>query len=157
MINWLKYKKYWKSRLAKLKGTPQSIAVGAACGIAISFTPFVGAHMMLAMIMAWVLRGNIMAALVGTTVGNPWTFPFIWVSIFYTGRKILGSDYTEAANIDFAEVFAKAVKALINLDFDLFFNDIWPIVFPMMVGCIPFCIVVWTAAYYVIKMMIKPK
>ena len=112
---------------------------------------------MLAMIMAWVLRGNIMAALVGTTVGNPWTFPFIWVSIFYTGRKILGSDYTEAANIDFAEVFAKAVKALINLDFDLFFNDIWPIVFPMMVGCIPFCIVVWTAAYYVIKMMIKPK
>lgn len=142
--------------MAKLKGTPQSIAVGAACGIAISFTPFVGA-LMLAMIMAWVLRGNIMAALVGTTVGNPWTFPFIWVSIFYTGRKILGSDYTEAANIDFAEVFAKAVKALINLDFDLFFNDIWPIVFPMMVGCIPFCIVVWTAAYYVIKMMIKPK
>ena len=70
MINWLKYKKYWKSRLAKLKGTPQSIAVGAACGIAISFTPFVGAHMMLAMIMAWVLRGNIMAALVGTTVGT---------------------------------------------------------------------------------------
>lgn len=142
--------------MAKLKGTPQSIAVGAACGIVISFTPFVGA-LMLAMIMAWVLRGNIMAALVGTTVGNPWTFPFIWVSIFYTGRKILGSDYTEAANIDFAEVFAKAVKALINLDFDLFFNDIWPIVFPMMVGCIPFCIVVWTAAYYVIKMMIKPK
>ncbi len=142
--------------MAKLKGTPQSIAVGAACGIAISFTPFVGA-LMLAMIMAWVLRGNIMAALVGTTVGNPWTFPFIWVSIFYTGRKILGGDYTEAANIDFAEVFAKAVKALINLDFDLFFNDIWPIVFPMMVGCIPFCIVVWTAAYYVIKMMIKPK
>lgn len=93
----------------------------------------------------------------GDNSWHPWTFPFIWVSIFYTGRKILGSDYTEAANIDFAEVFAKAVKALINLDFDLFFNDIWPIVFPMMVGCIPFCIVVWTAAYYVIKMMIKPK
>lgn len=157
MINWQNYKKYWQGRLAKLKGTPRSIAAGVACGIAVSFTPFVGAHMMLAMLLAWVLRGNIMAAALGTAAGNPWTFPFIWVSTFYTGRKILGGDYADAVNVDFAEVFGKAIKALIKVDFDLFFNDIWPILWPMMVGCVPFCVVVWAVSYYVMIMVIKRK
>ena len=155
MINRQSLAKYWKARLRRLKGTPNSIALGIACGVAISFTPFVGAHLMLAILIAWMIRGNVAVAALGTAAGNPWTFPFIWVSVFYTGRKILGLDYTKAADVDFASVFAKAIKALIKADFDLFFSDIWPILWPMMVGCVPFCLIVGAASYYVARLMLK--
>lgn len=155
LIDWQRYRKYWVSRLAKLKGTPNSIAAGVACGAAVSFTPFVGAHLVLAMITAWIIRGNVIAAALGTAVGNPWTFPVIWVSVLYTGRKMLGMDYAQAVNVDFATMFSHAFKALINFDFGLFFSDIWPILWPMMIGCIPFYIIVWVLVYYLVKIMLN--
>ena len=33
---------YLVKRVTRLSGTPHSIAAGAACGVAISFTPFLG-------------------------------------------------------------------------------------------------------------------
>ena len=69
------------------------------------FTPFVGFHFVLAAITAWIVRGNILASAIGTAAGNPWTFPFIWVSVLYTGRKILGLEYADAVNVNFETVF----------------------------------------------------
>ncbi|MFR1367894.1 MAG: hypothetical protein ACLSBF_05995 [Alphaproteobacteria bacterium] len=47
--------------------------------------------------------------------------------------------------------FEKATRALLHFDFDLFFQDIWPILWPMMVGCIPYYIAAWLASYYLVK------
>ena len=58
MINRQSFQRYWRARFRRLKGTPNSIALGIACGVAVSFTPFVGAHLMLAMLVAWMMRGN---------------------------------------------------------------------------------------------------
>lgn len=153
--DWKKYQEYWYQKLISLKGSPRSIAAGFACGAAISFTPFVGAHFVLSMLMAWLIRGNVVAAALGTAVGNPWTFPFIWVSVLYTGRKILGDDYTAAVNVDFVEMFSGAFKALLHFDFSLFFNEIWPILWPMMVGCIPFFIIVWALFFYGVEVLLQ--
>lgn len=148
-IGWKRYGQYIVMRLNRLKGTPREIAAGVACGVAISFTPFVGFHFVLAAVMAWLVRGNILASAIGTAAGNPWTFPFIWVSVLYTGRKMLGLDYRNSVNIDFEQMFASAFKAVIELDFGAAFQDIWPILWPMMVGCIPFYIVFWLLSFYI--------
>ena len=47
---WIKQKRYWLAKIKKLKGSPSSVATGIACGVAVSFTPFVGAHLFLAML-----------------------------------------------------------------------------------------------------------
>lgn len=154
-MNLHKYKKQLFGKLSSLKGSPRAIAAGVACGAAVSFTPFVGAHLVLATIFAWLIRGNVVAAALGTAVGNPWTFPFIWVSVLYTGRKIIGGDYAGAVHVDFEAMFANAFKALINFDFSLFFSDIWPILWPMMVGCIPFVIIVWALVFYGVEILLK--
>ena len=74
---WKRYSQYLMMRLHRLKGTPQSIAAGIACGVAISFTPFVGFHFVLAAITAFLLRGNILASALGTAAGNPlFGYPF---------------------------------------------------------------------------------
>lgn len=152
---WLqKFKVYGRNllqRLYKLKGTPYAIAAGAACGVAISFTPFVGFHMVLAALTAWLVRGSILASALGTIIGNPWTFPFIWLAVLYTGRVFLGAETGMTPRVDFETFFEKSFHALMNFDFDLFFQDIWPILWPMMIGCIPYYLVSWAVTYYLVR------
>lgn len=153
--NWHTYKIYIKQRLQSLQGTPQSIAAGVACGAAVSFTPFVGAHLVLAMLLAWCIKGNIVAAALGTAVGNPWTFPFIWISVFYIGSLMTGESSGNLPHVDFPEMFSHAFKALMNFDFSLFFSDIWPILWPMMVGSVPFFVIVWAIVFYVVRNLLN--
>ena len=150
-----KQKRYWLAKIKQLKGTPNSVAIGISCGIAVSFTPFVGAHLVLAMLLAWILRGNAVAAALGTAFGNPWTFPFIWLSVLYTGRVFLGMTSDGIANVDFTTMFTKAFDALINFDFRVFASDIWPVLYPMIVGCIPYVLVSWWISYIFIKNILE--
>ena len=149
--NWKRYGQYLMVRLYRMKGTPYSLAVGVACGVAISFTPFVGFHFLLAALTAFLLRGNILASALGTAAGNPWTFPFIWVSVLYTGRRILYGTGGNEEKVDFIAFFEKLIDALRTLDFHLFFKDIWPILWPMMVGCIPYYVASWFITYWFVK------
>ncbi len=153
-----KYYNRWMKKflvqLKRLKGTPYSIAAGFACGVAISFTPFIGFHLILAAITAWLIRGNIVSSALGTIVGNPWTFPFIWIAVLSTGRFLLG-DIASVDNVNFIKIFEKASKALFTLEFKNFGRDVWPIVFPMMVGCIPYYIISWIMSFKLIKITLE--
>ena len=158
MLNFFnRQKRYWLAKIKRLKGTPNSVATGIACGVAVSFTPFVGAHFVLAMSSAWILRGNVIAAALGTAFGNPWTFPFIWFSILYTGRSILGMGKEGIADVNFGKMFSGVFEALMKLDFAIFWSDIWPVLYPMMVGCIPYVLVSWWISYIFIKNVLEKR
>jgi uncharacterized protein (DUF2062 family) len=90
-MGWWRLIIYYRHRVIRLSSSAQSIAVNMAGGSAMSFTPFFGIHIFVAMGLAWLLglRMNIIAATVGTFVGNPWTFPFLLYSSHYTGTHIL--------------------------------------------------------------------
>lgn len=147
---WRRYGQYLLIRLNRLKGTPRSIAAGVACGVAISFTPFVGFHFALAALTAWLVRGNIIASALGTIAGNPWTFPFIWMSTLYTGRYFLGMNNLES-KVDFIKFFEKLFHSIIDLDLMSSFHEIWPILKPMMLGSIPFYLFSWFLSYFLVK------
>ena len=80
---------YLIQRVIRLPGSSSSIAVGLACGVAASFTPFIGLHLLVAALLAILLRGNVLASAIGTFFGNPWTFLFIWVSDYRLGLWLL--------------------------------------------------------------------
>lgn len=144
-----RYGRYMLLKLDKIDAGPYAVAAGFACGSAISFTPFVGFHMILAAITAFLVRGSIVASAIGTLVGNPWTFAFIWPATLYTGRLFLGSH--EAGKINFLQLFEKLMHAVLNLDFHMFVSDILPVLLPMMIGCIPYYILAWAVSYYFVK------
>lgn len=144
-----RYAKYLLLKLDKINASPYAVAAGFACGAAISFTPFVGFHTVLAMLTAFIIRGNIVSAAVGTLVGNPWTFPFIWPATLYTGRLMLGAQTYDHA--DFLTLFKNLAEAVKTFNPELFASDIWPILKPMMIGCIPYYLAVWGLSYYFIK------
>ncbi len=137
-------------KLNTLKGTPESIAKGFATGAAMSFTPFVGFHILLSLLVCKITKQNGIAATLGTIVGNPWTFPFIWYATLHTGHLILGREAPKLP-INFKVMFNELFHAVISLDFQVFLSDIWPVFLPMLVGCIPFYIVVWLLSFHMIK------
>lgn len=146
---WNRASKYVFHRVARLPGTPYTLAAGFACGAAISFTPFVGLHFVISAMLAWVLRGNIIASAIGTAVGNPWTFPFIWVWIYNSGLWLAhqGDAVPQASELDFAALFPDMMEALLRADWIYFFDSAWPVFWPMLVGSVPTGAVVWFVFY----------
>lgn len=71
-------------RVLRIKASAYEIASGFSLGVAVSFTPLLGGHCILALGFSWALRGNYAAALLGTLIGTPWTLPFMW----YLGYKV---------------------------------------------------------------------
>ena len=93
---WARAFYYVKHRLRRLPDPPHRIARGIFAGIFVTFSPFFGFHFFLAALVAWVMRGNIVAALLSTFVGNPLTFLPIATLSFQTGNFLLGRIGTPA-------------------------------------------------------------
>ena len=78
-------------RLKRIPDTPHKISLGMSCGIFASFTPRFGLHFLIAGLLSYLLRANVLASLIGTFIGNPITFPIITVFNLKLGEWILGS------------------------------------------------------------------
>lgn len=83
---------YVVHRLRRLPDKPHRIARGVFAGVLASFTPFFGFHFLFAAGLAWIIRGNILASLLATFVGNPLTLPLIAITSLKTGHWLLGID-----------------------------------------------------------------
>jgi hypothetical protein len=70
--------RYVRLRIVRMSDTTHQIAAGLSIGVWISFSPLVGTHFVQAAAIAWLLRVNILSAIIGTLVGTPWTFPLMW-------------------------------------------------------------------------------
>ena len=88
---WARAATYVTHRLRRLPDEPHRIARGVFAGVFISFTPLFGFHLILAGLMAWMMRGNILAALLATFAGNPLTTPFVALSSVQIGQWMLGT------------------------------------------------------------------
>ncbi|MEM7170615.1 MAG: DUF2062 domain-containing protein [Pseudomonadota bacterium] len=138
---WRRQAAYLGHRLRRLPGTPTKIAMGFACGAAVSFTPFVGLHFIMAAALAYPMRANIIASAVGTAVGNPWTFPFIWILIYRTGAWMMGVDHATALPDDISLAYL--------------WDHLWDVFVPAVVGGVPWAIVAWFLAFFPVKLLVE--
>jgi uncharacterized protein len=88
-MGWKRSLIYVKHRLVRLADTTHKIALGFAIGASVSFSPILGTHFIQAGIIAFLARGNILSAMIGTFIGNPWTFPIMWWISITLGAHIL--------------------------------------------------------------------
>ena len=154
-IGWRRWLTYLRHRLGRLPGTPYSIAAGFACGAAISFTPLVGLHFFLGGLWAWLVRANVLASAIGTAVGNPWTFPFIWIWLYNLGQWIGAVDPSKSSKtLDFGAFFADMVNGALVGDISYLMQHVWPVWWPMMVGAVPTMVVVWFLFYLPLKALV---
>ncbi len=90
---WTRAASYVMHRLRRLPDSPERIARGVFAGVFVSFTPLFGLHFLSAAAIAIIYRGNILAALLATFVGNPITFPIFATMSLETGYWLLGSEF----------------------------------------------------------------
>lgn len=109
---WRRAIEYIGHRIKRLPDTPHRIALGFACGVFVSFSPMFGFHFFYCALLAVLLRGNVLASIIGTFVGNPLTFPFIATASLTLGRRIMGM---RAGDENFASVQDSFIDAMSGL------------------------------------------
>ena len=87
---WKRGIQYVSHRVKRLPDTSHKISLGAAIGVFVSFSPILGVHMAMALILVYILRANLVAAFITTMIGNPVTYPFIAAAALNLGRTVLG-------------------------------------------------------------------
>lgn len=133
---------YLKHRVLRIADNTHNIALGLAIGLGISFTPLLGTHFIQAGAVAFMFRANVAAAILGTFIGNPLTFPFFWWAGISAGGFIFALFGLSAdANIP------------VKLDFEALWKIItthpWDLFMPWMVGGYLLALVSVPAAYYI--------
>ena len=119
-------------KLLQINATNRSIALGAAIGFGIALTPLFGLQIILTLLLCIMLRANIAASLISSIIGNPLTFPFIWIANYKLGKLFITTNtISETSFIQQVENIIHAIKVS---DWAAISNATYSILLPMMIG-----------------------
>lgn len=108
---------------------PHKLALGFALGVWINFTPILGTHFLLVLLLCYLFRANVVAAWAGTLIGNPWTYMPLWWASYKVGAMILPGREDRLSEV------------LQGFDWSRFWAElpvIWhDVLFPIFVGSVP--------------------
>ena len=86
---------FWE-KLSQLDARPDQIAAGFSIGIAASFLPLNPSPIVVATVVAWLLRRSVIAAVAGATAAILYTplLPLMWLAEYRLGKLILPVKHT---------------------------------------------------------------
>lgn len=143
-MGWERTWYYVRHRVMRHETTPGEIASGIAIGLSVSFTPLLGTHVWQAILFSWLFRANILAGVLGTLLGNPWTFPFMWWLSYKAGA------------LTFAWLgFAAAIDMPDTLTLDYLLANPLKLLMPMTVGGIICAVLSWPVTYAITYYPVK--
>lgn len=155
---WARAFHYVKHRVRRLPDSPERIARGIWAGVFITFSPLFGFHFLGAVLVARLMKGNILASLMATFVGNPLTFVFITLASLKSGHWLLGTELEEGELRALSRKFADAGSDLWHNTLSIFSPEKmdWSglaifsrdIFYPYLMGGIVSGIFFATVAYY---------
>ena len=154
---------YLFQRIIRLPGTPASISIGFASGVAASFTPFLGFHFIIGGALAMLLRGNVLASAIGTFFGNPWTFILIWLADYEIGVGVIhalgyGTDL-RVLSIDELGVIMGHVLQFMSFSGAVTWEnlavDFEQVFMPMLIGGIVLGLIAWVVSFLVTFWAVK--
>jgi uncharacterized protein (DUF2062 family) len=148
-----RYVMYLKNKVLRLSASPHAVAAGFASGATVSIFPFVGFHFLLGFVLAFIVRGNLLAAALGTAVGNPLTFPFIFSATYQLGDKMLGlfAPLTAETVLDVEQ--SSEIMAEGPLGHSL--EAVLPAMKNMIVGAVPLSIITFGIFYWLIYTLVS--
>ncbi len=142
-----------KAHLGRFNDTPHEVGLGLAAGVFASFLPIFGLQMLSAALMARIARASMGAAILGTFLGNPLTWPMMWAASYAVGATILGirgemtsEEMGEALQrlwVASAQTMPEAIEASRVA--------LWTVLKPLTIGSIPLGLTVAAVFYYIAR------
>jgi uncharacterized protein (DUF2062 family) len=135
----------WLDTLLHVADTPERTAAAFAMGVFFGFSPFLGFHTLLAIIVAFLFNLNRVAALLGVYSNLPWIIAPYYAIATMVGAKIIGQAPPEG--------FRAQLSALFELS--LYHGEFWrrlitilkPLLWPYAVGSLLGAIAMAAVAY----------
>lgn len=140
---WRRSLTYFRKRVLRLNGSPHTVAIGFAAGLVVAWSPLFGFHYVLALTLAFLVRGNIVAAVLGTTIGNPLTLPAMWALDYKVGEFLLGGPAGPKPPHLLHSLAAQS------------FDAIWPVVKPLFLGSIPLGLISGAISYFIVRIAVQ--
>jgi uncharacterized protein (DUF2062 family) len=139
--------RYVLLRVIRLAENPHKVALGVAVGVFVSWTPLLGLHNLLIILICWLLGASILAGLAAALVGNPWTFPLMWWGSYELGNRLLGTRHVDV------------VKVFEGMTLDRFWHHLWPLLkvvfLPVGLGAVPLGLVSAGLCYWLTLKLMK--
>jgi uncharacterized protein len=82
--------------ICHLQGNPHYVAMGMAIGVFVAVTPTIPFHTLIAIALAFILRGSKPAAIIGVWFSNPVTIPIFYYGSYKIGTLLMGIELTDA-------------------------------------------------------------
>jgi uncharacterized protein len=135
----------WLDTLLHIEDTPERTAAAFALGVFFGFSPLLGFHTILAIVFAFFLNLNRVAALLGVYANLPWIIAPYYASVTLAGAKITGHRPPPG--------FQSQFRSLFNLS--LYHEEFWrrlitflkPLLVPYFVGSMIGAVVLAACAY----------
>jgi len=151
--SWRRSARYAHLRLRRLNGSRHAIALGLAIGVFAAFQPVLGFQMLFAGAAAWLLRASIGAALAGTFVGGPVTWPVMWLASYQLGATLTGGVQAVTMRelwLGLAGIGAIAAPDMIASGAR---RLVWQVIYPLALGAVPLGLLAGLAIYAMVMRM----
>jgi uncharacterized protein (DUF2062 family) len=143
-------------RIFRLEDSSHGIALGIATGVFVGCMPLVGIQLAVAVLLAWVLGANLVAAAIGTFSANPLTYPIIWLASYRTGAAILGEEQLTTAELARNLYrFSDTTITSGSHPLTVVAGFLWPIYKPLTVGALPIGLLAATICYCIARPIIE--
>lgn len=149
--SWSRSLRYVALRMMRMRAAPHEVALGCAIGVFAAMTPLIGFQMIVAGILAYALRANLAAAMLGTFFGNPLTWPVIWPATYAAGCAMVGVSGAldigelQAQFASFSGAVGRFSPELLTVAAEI----LWPFVKLMLLGSLPIGLLISAIFYYV--------
>jgi uncharacterized protein (DUF2062 family) len=135
----------WLDVLLHIDDSPERTAAAFALGVFFGFSPFLGFHTLLALIVAFLLNMNRVAVLLGVYSNLPWFLAPYYAIATMAGAELTGQPLPPDLRSQFGALF----------ELSLFHGDFWrrllvimrPLLWPYTVGSMLCAVVLAMAAY----------
>ena len=129
--------------------TAHRTALAFGIGVFIAFSPFLGLHIWIALLVSVLFRLNRVAMLVGTYLNNPWTFAPIYLAGTSLGCFLLGIPTAGLSGINW------------NLHGRDFYRNVWHVLrryfWPLMLGSTLLGLVCAVLGYLLVRHVIEQR
>ena len=127
----------WLNQLLHTHDTPKRTAVAYAVGVFFGFSPFLGLHTILGLVVAFAFNLNRVAVLLGVYSNLPWILPAYYTLATMFGAALLGVDLPPGLLKDFREALTDASWG----EFRSFAKTLTPLLWAYALGSL-----IWAAA-----------